>query len=194
MKITIRNTRVGLALFAFFFVACGGDDKVGVTVHIGGSQGGSGGASTGVPGVTGGTSSGTTGGTSTTGGTTDDGGAGAGEVKINVGFNTCPNITIVTIDPVELEVGGDPTKTTTKWPSSGAHPPATSLLRPSPRRRTPVPSKAPRRLQSRSRIRTAVATRLKPKSSANDPLDAASLSIRHGGVRARQLVAVVRQG
>jgi hypothetical protein len=108
MNLCIRNTRVGFALFAFFFVACGGDDKVGVTVHIGGAQDGSGGF-TGVPGPTGGVSSGTTGGTSsTTGGTSEDGGAGAGEVKINVGFNTCPNITIITIDPVELEVGGDP--------------------------------------------------------------------------------------
>lgn len=112
MKIITRNPRVGLALLAFFFVACGGDDKVGVTVHIGGSQGGSGGSSPSVPGQPGGASSGTTGGASSTGGTIDDGGAGAGEVKINVGFNTCPNITVVTIDPVELEVGGDPAEMT----------------------------------------------------------------------------------
>src|SRR5690242_6940508 len=112
MKIITRNPRVGLALLAFFFVSCGGDDKVGFTVHIGGSQGGSGGSSPSVPGQTGGASSGTTGGASSTGGTIDDGGAGAGEVKINVGFNTCPNISVVTIDPVELEVGGDPAEMT----------------------------------------------------------------------------------
>lgn len=107
MKISNRNPRSALLLLACSFVACGGEDKVGVTVRIGGAQGGSGGSYPGIPSPTGGTASSATGGTTSTGGTTDDGGAGAGEVKINVGFNTCPNITILTIDPVELEVGGD---------------------------------------------------------------------------------------
>jgi len=111
MKICTRNSRSALALSALVLVACGGDDKVGVTVHVGGPRDGEGGTSPGVPGATGGapstaggSSGGITGGASGGGG----GGAGAGEVKINVGFNTCPTITILTIDPVELEVGGDP--------------------------------------------------------------------------------------
>jgi hypothetical protein len=107
-------TRIQQLCFASFVgsvlaAGCGSDDKVGVTVHIGND--GEGGNTQAAPNATGGVTA-VTGGSSSTGGsggaTAGSGGESAGQVKINVGFNTCPEVTLVEVKPLTLEVGGDP--------------------------------------------------------------------------------------